>query len=395
MIHKCARILAFFIISLSISFVAPQDSFADSCESMGVTSSGLGGIYQQGTISSLPVTVHVATLDPNEYYLSISRKVAWRTIRTQALTPSNNRIEFEITDSRAFNPVGWINKATFVVSLSSQGNYVCSLGEYTIVEEHSCGNILIFTDRDGKTCYGGQGSQGCLADEETISVQAVEVREGLDYYDGLVDVKVTGVGKNHVFSNVSLYNGSTQALQVPIQLKAGKHKVIVQKTTGKNFCEVDLVINNACSTCQENFQDILDEDGENAETTPYVLCDQLPVGSNARTKCEECAMEGEGGDEGEEGRAGIWTAVGCIKRSPKDIIGSLMSLGLTMGGGIALLMILGSGFILSTSAGDPKRTGEAKEMLVAAITGLIFVIFSVAILQFIGYSVLQIPGFGG
>ena len=72
-----------------------------------------------------------------------------------------------------------------------------------------------------------------------------------------------------------------------------------------------------------------------------------------------------------------------------------MRLGLTMGGGVALLMILGSGFILSTSAGDPKRTGEAKEMLVAAITGLIFVIFSVAILQFIGFSVLQIPGFGG
>ena len=81
--------------------------------------------------------------------------------------------------------------------------------------------------------------------------------------------------------------------------------------------------------------------------------------------------------------------------APEQIAGELIRLGLSIGGGIGLLMILGAGFIFSTSQGDPKRVGDAKDLMTAAVTGLLFIIFSVTILQFIGFSVLQIPGFGG
>jgi hypothetical protein len=65
-----------------------------------------------------------------------------------------------------------------------------------------------------------------------------------------------------------------------------------------------------------------------------------------------------------------------------------------VGGGIATLIILAGGFMLSISQGDPKKTSEAKEMISAAVIGLIFIVFSISILQLIGVQILQIPEFG-
>lgn len=123
---------------------------------------------------------------------------------------------------------------------------------------------------------------------------------------------------------------------------------------------------------------------------PFSLCSQLPEGSEAYANCIKCTDP-----SGTDAQEGVWTAVGCIKREPESILSELLSIGLTTGGGIALIMILGAGFIFSTSAGDPKRVDQAKELIASAIIGLIFIIFSIAILQFIGFTVLKIPGFGG
>lgn len=123
--------------------------------------------------------------------------------------------------------------------------------------------------------------------------------------------------------------------------------------------------------------------GGSGEGTSYSLCSQIPEDSG-RSICEECATAD-----------GIWTAFGCIKTNPQSIITSFMQIGLGLAGGVALIMILAAGFLYTTSQGDIKRTGEAKELLTSAIMGLLFIIFSVVILQFIGVSILQIPGFGG
>lgn len=394
-------LLIILIISLAAGFTTPPYVYAADCRSMGITSTGLGETYSPGEISSLPVSVYIGGLDPVEYHLMISRAAAWRTLETEAQLPDANRnINFTITDPRAFNPVGSdfgsTTVATYLVSLASHGEYICSLGEYKISEERSCDNILIHQFRGGNECYGGSGSGGCLNDDDILMIQAVGVREGGNFYGGNIDIKVTGTGAPRDISNVPLdSSGNSGALQYGV-VRQGRFDVIVQKAgiSGSNFCTTSFTIENNCATCQEE-KPVSTPDGE-ISSTPFYLCDQLPDGSQAKIDCIKCATGNPGAtEEGEGDREGIWTAVGCIKRSPKDIIGTLMRLGLTMGGGVALLMILGSGFILSTSAGDPKRTGEAKEMMVAAITGLIFVIFSVAILQFIGFSVLQIPGFGG
>lgn|GEM_PF-2299671 len=148
-----------------------------------------------------------------------------------------------------------------------------------------------------------------------------------------------------------------------------------------------------------------------ASTVAFDLCRQISIpktGSNARierllkekTQCCACAGGKLGGDECEPDNTdphkatGIYTAVGCIGTDTNSIVGSFIKLGLGIAGGVALLMILAGGFMYTTSQGEPKRAGEAKELITSAVMGLLFIIFSVTILQFIGVSILKIPGFG-
>ena len=59
-------------------------------------------------------------------------------------------------------------------------------------------------------------------------------------------------------------------------------------------------------------------------------------------------------------------------------------------GGIAFILIIVSGFMISTSSGDPKRLQAGRELLTAAITGLLLVIFSAFILRLLGVDLLGI-----
>jgi len=105
-------------------------------------------------------------------------------------------------------------------------------------------------------------------------------------------------------------------------------------------------------------------------------------GSDA-DKCKSCFDDG-----------GAWTAVGCIGRGgePGDFIQWMISLGTGVGGGIAFLLILVSGFQTIVSAGNPEKLHAAKELMTAAISGLLLIIFSVLLLKIIGIDILQIPG---
>lgn len=114
----------------------------------------------------------------------------------------------------------------------------------------------------------------------------------------------------------------------------------------------------------------------------FKICDQIGE-LEQKQQCNACLNAD-----------GLWTAVGCINREPTNIVRTFVRIGLGLAGGVALLIILASSFMLSTSQGDPKKVGDAKEMLTAAIIGILFVVFSIVVLQFIGVTILQIPGFG-
>jgi len=87
------------------------------------------------------------------------------------------------------------------------------------------------------------------------------------------------------------------------------------------------------------------------------------------------------------------TALGNIATTPEGFVNSLLSVVLSVVGGIAIILIIISGYRLMISQGNPENLKNAKDQLTAAIVGLLFVIFSLVLLQVIGYNILGLPGF--
>ncbi len=136
--------------------------------------------------------------------------------------------------------------------------------------------------------------------------------------------------------------------------------------------------------CCANKKEVFIPSGKKIFSVPFRLCEQVGhQDSPAFQACDTCRRSG-----------GIWTAVGCI---PTDKIGmakALVTLGLSIGGGVGLLLILAGAFMLTTSQGDPKKTEEGKELITSAIIGLLVITFSVSLLRLVGVDILRIPGFG-
>lgn len=94
------------------------------------------------------------------------------------------------------------------------------------------------------------------------------------------------------------------------------------------------------------------------------------------------------------GVVGINSALGCIPTDPAQFIQGLLRLATGIGGGIALLLMIFGAFQMMTSAGNPESLKNGSAQFTNAIVGLLFIIFSVLLLQIIGVNILNIPGFG-
>ncbi|MCX6793842.1 MAG: hypothetical protein NTY06_01935 [Candidatus Gottesmanbacteria bacterium] len=152
------------------------------------------------------------------------------------------------------------------------------------------------------------------------------------------------------------------------------------------------VADNVCKTasqacCSEISRDVsgaLCPSGQQcvAKTTTKV-CDFVSDKAK-QADCETCMGNG----------TAAWTALGCIQTDPSQFIGSILSIGIGIGGGIAFLLILFGGFQILMSAGNPEKLNAGKELITSAITGLLIIIFSLFILRLIGFNIFGIPGFG-
>lgn len=82
------------------------------------------------------------------------------------------------------------------------------------------------------------------------------------------------------------------------------------------------------------------------------------------------------------------TALGKIPTNPKAFAEKVLQIAIGLAGGIAfILMVIGSIRVL-TSSGDQQKLSAGRDMIVAAVAGLLFIIFSVLILQFIGIEII-------
>lgn len=92
----------------------------------------------------------------------------------------------------------------------------------------------------------------------------------------------------------------------------------------------------------------------------------------------------------------LYTAIGCIPMdTSSNLIAFFLRWSIGIAGGIAVIFILYSAFILITSGGDPKKVQAGRELLTAAIAGLVFLIMSIFVLRVIGIDILGITQIAG
>ena len=86
----------------------------------------------------------------------------------------------------------------------------------------------------------------------------------------------------------------------------------------------------------------------------------------------------------------VYTALGCIPTAPDALVKWILGWSIAMGGGIAFLLSLWGGVTIILAGGNPEKINEGKEVITSAVSGLLFIIFSVFLLRLIGVDVLGI-----
>ncbi len=87
-------------------------------------------------------------------------------------------------------------------------------------------------------------------------------------------------------------------------------------------------------------------------------------------------------------QGGIPTAIGCIDTTPIGIITGLIRISLGVMGGVALVQLILVG--INYQRGNEAEIKKAREQLIATLTGLAVLVFSVLILRIIGVNILDI-----
>ncbi|NCN83020.1 MAG: hypothetical protein GW947_03560 [Candidatus Pacebacteria bacterium] len=375
---------------------------ADSCSDWTTMSGSLKHEFVLGDTNTFDFILN--GLVPNSTYKILFREQQgnyWGLkLLAEEQTNSAGSVHFVINDSTIFPETPGNKKHELILN----GDFRtlkkhCVLWNYSVTAKGNCEITTIKQERNGQACFYNNvaDSNSCIdrakssSDDMTVIVK--NIRKGNQLYTNeKVTIRIDGRGDDEVTTT----DGAGSASTTHKVSSSGTHTIRVYP--GNSVTSIGKPV-----MCEKSFRVSLDCDNtcliDEPEASPrsdevvgamFELCTQI-TDKDLQAECNTCASEGEGGDENQ---AGIWTAIGCIKRSPTAIIQRLVTLGLGIGGGVSLIMTLAGGFILTTSQGDPKRTGQAKEMITNAIIGLIFVIFSVTILQFMGYTVLRIPGFG-
>ena len=113
------------------------------------------------------------------------------------------------------------------------------------------------------------------------------------------------------------------------------------------------------------------------------LCNQIPDSSDLKSACTSCASSDDK----------IWTSFGCISTDTSELVPDFMRLAVSISGATAISLILIAAFVVTTSTSNPERLRLGQEIGTASISGLVFILFSAVLLNFIGVHLIKIPGF--
>lgn len=92
---------------------------------------------------------------------------------------------------------------------------------------------------------------------------------------------------------------------------------------------------------------------------------------------------------------GIDTALGCLPYKSEDgqLAQTILIFLAGITGAIALVVMLMATIQIMTAGGNPEQVKKGKELLTGAITGLLFIIFSVTLLRMIAGDIIVLEGF--
>jgi hypothetical protein len=90
----------------------------------------------------------------------------------------------------------------------------------------------------------------------------------------------------------------------------------------------------------------------------------------------------------------IYTSLGCFPFIPKDFASAVIAWGVRIGGGLSFFSLLYGALIWITGTGDPKKIQAGKELVSAALSGLLLLALSLTIINSIGTKVLNLGPLG-
>jgi len=384
---KILNILTIFILAFVFAGLSNDVYAVAKCEEIVGVSHNIKSEYVEGSPNN-EFYIELSNLGSNVSYELQQVGVNVSGAHISDKSNSDGNLKF-ISTPDFFDP-----PTNYFLHLVGEGINCQFDAHFKVIEDsYECKDLTMWQLNDqGEKCT--YQNNGCLIPEKEFYIQTTMIKKS--------DGKTAPAGVR-IFHNISgttwPRSGFTDASGIikttQPGLKALTYDLDVEKSVATNYCRYDnaLKISLDCK-CDVIGEDDPEELPDSQPEKPYSLCKQIPAGPQFDQQREDC-YSCTGGDEEKEENKGVWTAIGCIKRDPQSIMQRLISVGLGMSGGVALLTFLAAGFIFSTSQGDPKAYGKAKEMMTASIVGILFVIFSVTLLQFIGYEILKIPGFGG
>jgi hypothetical protein len=411
-------VLSFFFSNTRMTFAATPDHGPCSDLNLGL-SSNLPGIFIKGDASN-KLTISATNLVPGRYRPYVTRAIfgtglLWgsdeASVGGSTMSTDASTAEFTLS-----GPLYFANTGEHIVYLQKKisetddsPEWTCFIEKYEVSDAPTIknGSLKIYQTRNADSdpakemCYY-KVPNGCIkSGSDSVFIDAVLMQGRTPLGNQELKAELTGPATASD-QRPTKANGEITFVLAVSQPGAYTLTIAIPKWLGfwnQVLYTQEIKIGANCNDPTEcNSTETIIETPSTAEDLRFSLCDQIPSSmSEERENCIKCTENtmSEDGNILSENDKGIWTAVGCIKNEPTSLIASLVQLGLGIAGGVALLIILAAGFMLTTSQGEPKRVGEAKEMITSAIIGLLFIIFSVTILQFIGFNILKIPGFGG
>lgn len=285
------------------------------------------------------------------------------------------------------------------VHLYYEGKYLCSVGSFTVVGEYE--NIEdMEASLDKSACIleavsiNEPGAEKCADPDSIIKITGTGIknRNG-NNFSGELTFNLVGYGEK-ARQKVHVTNGDFDTA-ITINLKeVGVRQDMaltgsVAKYSGQELYCQDTLFTKIEPRCLENTDntpgDNEPEKPDNPRVIGPVCCDYSTGKELTRQECRVMENEKE-----QNPNYGIVTALGCVPTNITTLIGWIFKYAISIGGGIAFLLMVWGSFLLITSSGDPERLKQGQEILVSAGAGLLFIIFSTFLLRLIGVDILHI-----